>query len=47
MALVNKFRKINGKSDFTYHFKKRIVRYKKIGHNIVVLLQTACMVVNV
>ena len=45
--LVNKFRKINGKSDFTYHFKKRIVRYKKIGHNIVVLRQTACMVVNV
>ena len=29
--LVNKFRKIIGKNDFPYHFKKIIVRYKKIG----------------
>ena len=27
--LVNKFRKIIGKYDFPYHFKKIIVRYKK------------------
>ena len=27
--LVYKFRKIIGKSDFPYHFKKIIVRYKK------------------
>ena len=32
--LVYKFRKIIGKCDFPYHFKKIIVRYKKIGHNI-------------
>ena len=31
---------------FTYHFKKIIVRYKKIGYNIDVLQQTACLVVN-
>ena len=30
--LVYKFRKITGKSDFPYHFKKIIVRYKKIGY---------------
>ena len=44
--LVYKFRIINGKNDFPYHFKKIIVRYKKIGYNIDVLQQTACLVVN-
>ena len=44
--LVYKFRKIIGKNDFPYHFKKIIVRYKKIGYNLDVLRQTACLVVN-
>ena len=44
--LVYKFRKIIGKNDFPYHFKKIIVRYKKIGYNKDVLRQTACLVVN-
>ena len=51
--LVYKFRKIIGKNDFPYHFKKIIVRdkkiivrYKKIGYNLDVLQQTACLVVN-
>ena len=44
--LVKKFRKIIGKNDFPYHFKKIIVRYKKIGYNIDVLQQTECLVVN-
>ena len=44
--LVYKFRKIIGKNDVPYHFKKIVVRYKKIGYNINVLRQTACMVVN-
>ena len=44
--LVYKFRKITGKNDFPYHFKKIIVRYKKIGCNINVMRQTACLVVN-
>ena len=43
--LVYIFRKIIGKNDFLYHFKKIIVRYKKIGHNIDVLRQNACLVV--
>ena len=38
--------KIIGKYDFPYHFKKIIVRYKKIGYNIDVLRQTACLVVD-
>ena len=44
--LVYKFGKIFGKTDFLYHFKKIIVRYKKIGYNIDVLRQTPCLVVN-
>ena len=44
--LVYKFRKIIGKNNFPYHFKQIIVRYKKIGYNIDVLRQTACLVVN-
>ena len=45
-ALVYKFRKLIGKNDFPYHFKKIIVRCKKIGYNIDVLRQTACLIVN-
>ena len=44
--LVYKFRKLIGKNDFTIHFKKIIVRSKKIGYNIDVLRQTACLIVN-
>ena len=44
--LMCKFRKIIKKSDFPYHFKKIIVRYKKIVHNIDVLRQTSCLVAN-
>ena len=43
--LLYKFRK-NRKYDFPYHFKKIIVRYIKIGYNMDVLRQTACLVVN-
>ena len=44
--LVYKSRKIIGKYDFPHHFKKKIVRYKKICYNIDVLQQTAYLVVN-
>ena len=44
--LVYRFRKIIGKNDFPYHFKKIIVRYKKIGYNVDFLQQSACLVVN-
>ena len=46
LDLVYKFRKIVGKNDFPHHFKNIIVRYKNIGHNIDVLRQTTCLVVN-
>ena len=38
--------KVISKNDFLYNFKMIIVRYKKIGYNINVLRQTACLVVN-
>ena len=44
--LVFKFRKIIGKNNFPYPLKKITVRYKKIGYNIDVWRQTACLVVN-
>ena len=44
--LLYKLRKIIGKNDFSYHFKKIVVRYKKIGYNINVMRQTACLIVN-
>ena len=44
--LVYKFRKIIGKNDFPYHFKQIVFRCKKIGYNINIMQQKACLVVN-
>ena len=38
--------KLSGKNNFPYHFKRIIARYKKIGYNIDVLRQTACLIAN-
>ena len=44
--LVYKMKKIVGSNIFSAQFIKRISHYKKIGYNINVLQQTACLVVN-
>ena len=44
--LVYKMKKIVGSNNFSAQFIKRISHYKKIGYNINVLQQTACLVVN-
>ena len=44
--LVYKLKKIVGSDDFSAQFIKIISNYKKIGYNINVLQQTACLVVN-
>ena len=44
--LVNKFRKIVGKIEFSDLFKKVIMRYKCIGYNVDVMRQSACLMVN-
>ena len=44
--LVYKFKKIRGMTDFSDQFKKIIMRYKHIGYNLNVMLQSACLVIN-
>ena len=44
--LVYKFKKIVGRNDFSDQFKKITIRYKRIGYNMNVMRQTACLVVN-
>ena len=42
--LVYKFKKIVGRTDFPDQFRKIIVRYKRIGYNINIMRQSACLV---
>ena len=44
--LVYKFKKIIGRADFSDQFRKIIVRYKRIGYNINIMRQSACLVFN-
>ena len=45
--LVYKFKKRNeGRADFSDQFRKFIVRYKRIGYNINIMRQSACLVFN-
>ena len=44
--LVYKFKKIRGMTDFSDQFRKIIVRYKRIGYNLNVMRQSACLVIN-
>ena len=44
--LVYKLKRIVGSNNFSAQFIKIISHYKKIGYNINVLQQTACLVVN-
>ena len=43
---VYKFKKIVGRADFSDQFRKIIVRYKRIGYNINIMRQSACLVFN-
>ena len=44
--LVYKFKKIVGRAEFSDQFRKLIVRYKRIGYNINIMRQSACLVFN-
>ena len=44
--LVYKFKKIKGMTDFSDQFRKIIMRYKRIGYNLNVMRQSACLVIN-
>ena len=43
--LVYKFKKIRGMTDFSDQFRKIIMRYKRIGYNLNVMRQSACLVI--
>ena len=44
--LVYKFKKLIGRNDFSFHFRKIITRYRRIGFNVNVMRQSACLVFN-
>ena len=44
--LVYKFKKIVHRADLSDQFRKIIVRYKRIGYNINIMRQSACLVFN-
>ena len=46
VLMMYKLKKIVGSNNFSAQFIKIISHYKKIGYNINVLQQTACLVVN-
>ena len=44
--LVYKFKKIRGMTDFSDQFRKIIMRYKRNDHNLNVMRQSACLIIN-
>ena len=45
-VLVYKLRKIVSRADFSDRFRKVIMHYTRIGYNINVMRQSACLVIN-
>ena len=44
--LVYKFKKLIRSNDFSFQFRKIITRYRRIGYNLNVMRQFACLVFN-
>ena len=44
--LVYKFKRIVGKPNFSDQFKKIVKRYIRVGYNLDIIRQSACLVVN-
>ena len=44
--LVYKFKNIRGMTDFSDQLRKVIMRYKRIGYNLNVMRQSACLIIN-
>ena len=42
--LVYKFKKIIGRNDYSFQFRNLITRYRRIGYNLNVMRQSACLV---
>ena len=46
VSLVYKFKRIVGKSNFSDQFKKIVKRYIRVGYNLDIMRQSACLVLN-
>ena len=46
MTLYTNFKKIRGMTDFSDQLRKIILLYKRIGNNLNVMRQSACLVIN-
>ena len=44
--LVYKLKKLIGRNDLSFQFRKIITRYRRIGYNLIVMRQSACLVFN-
>ena len=44
--LVYKFKRIAGKPNFSDQFKKIVKRYMRVGYNLDIMRQSACLVLN-
>ena len=44
--LVYKFKQIVGKTNFSVQFKKIVKRYIRVGYNLDIMRQSACLVLN-
>ena len=44
--LAYKFQNIMGRTDFSDHFRNIIIRHKRIGYDLNVMRQSACLVIN-
>ena len=44
--LVYKFKRIVGKPNFSDQFKKMVKRYIRVGYNLDIMRQSACLVLN-
>ena len=44
--LVYKFKKLIGRNNFSFQFRKIITRYRRIGYNLNVMRQSECLVFN-
>ena len=42
--LVDKFKKLIERNDFSFHFRKIIIRYRRYGYNLNVMRPSACLV---
>ena len=42
--LVYQFKKLTGRNDFSFQLRKIITRYRRIGYNLNIMRQFACLV---